>query len=348
MKTLSTNTILLFLILLITYPLFYFTYKYLDPYLVSHDLDHYLKMYEDFDIQNTETPFNTRLISTFLVFLLSKLNFSYQTDMVFHSDVINPSIYFSAFLVSYLCLILTIFVVYRLFLKLTDNHIISTVFAFIYLSSFGNFLYSLTPLTDSCGYLIGGLAIYYYVIKSRWLWFFLLLALVQREYILLGFGLISIYNFFMERDQKKYYLVTFIICVFTFCAYVLLRKIFLYSPKYDAQLNISEFLSRLISYETNWSAFIKQTFFIQNTLIIYLSLLIYKRIKKLSINRTDVSLVLLLLIQIVFFCLAGNLGNNGGRYFHLFTPLLLYYFYKELLPFLNPKTSKIASTEAAN
>lgn len=338
MKSITSNSYILVCVFIITYPLFYFTYKYLDPYIVSHDLDHYLNMYRSLDLKNTETPFNTRLISSFLVYLISKLNIYYTTEMVFHSSVISPNIYFSAFFVSYLCFIFTIFIVFKLFYKLSENLIISAVFAFVYVLSFGNFLYSLNPLTDSCGYLLGAIAIYLYIYRSKWIWPVLVLAIIQREYLLLGFGLISLFDYFIKNENKRYHLYTFLVCLFSFGTYVILRKVFLYTPKYDNQLNISEFLDRLLNNGTNWTAFIYQTFFIQNTLILYFGLLFYKKIKRLPFDLKDFFMIILLLIQIVFFCLAGNLGNNGGRYFHLFTPLLVYFIYKEFMPLLNKET----------
>lgn len=345
MKSITTNLFVLFVIFLITYPLFYFAYKYLDPYLISRDLDHYLGMYQRFDMKGTETPFNTRLISSYLVYIISKSNFYYDTELVFNSNLVSPQIYFSAFFVSYVFFVFTIFIVYRLFYQLSENMLLTTTMVFIYFVSFGNFVFSLTPLTDSCGYFLGALATYAFVRKSKWLWPILVLAIIQREYILLGFGLISSFNLLFAKDAKKFYLITFIICISAFALYIVLRKVFLYTPKYDSQLKVNEFLGRLISPNTNWLDFIKQTFLTQNTLFMYFALLVYKRIKKLSLNVTDFALTLLLLAEVVFFCLAGNLGNNGGRYFHLFTPLLVYFIYKELQTFtksraLDPIDSK--------
>jgi len=79
--------------------------------------------------------------------------------------------------------------------------------------------------------------------------------------------------------------------------------------------------------------------FTQNILISYFLILIYKCVKKHSIAKKNMWIVLILILQINLICLIALLGNNIGRLFYMTTPIVLFYLAIEVYPLYNKYNS---------
>ena len=70
---------------MLSYPMFYFSYKFCLPDFGGEDFYAYEKLYENWNFRQVDCPFNMRLISSFFIFLMNKIGFYYDTRIVFTS-----------------------------------------------------------------------------------------------------------------------------------------------------------------------------------------------------------------------------------------------------------------------
>jgi hypothetical protein len=70
-----------------------------------------------------------------------------------------------------------------------------------------------------------------------------------------------------------------------------------------------------------------------NIFLIYIGIVVYKKIKGMTINKHYLIITLLLLAEITVLSFAATFGTNNGRYFYLNIPFFLYIMMLELQPF---------------
>ena len=92
---------------LITYPLFYFAYKFNMPKFGSSDIYHYLRMYQDpFNFSIADGPFVYRQLSAGIVHLVEKSGLYYDTQISFSDPNFSQRFYFAAILVNWVSLLI--------------------------------------------------------------------------------------------------------------------------------------------------------------------------------------------------------------------------------------------------
>jgi hypothetical protein len=350
----SRNNILIFLFfLLISYPLFYFCYKFGNPEMGGSDYFDYYKLYSNWNYSAVESPFNTRIISPFLVYLFGKLHIFYDTQIAFVKAGYSPRIYFNAVFVNYLCLVCTCFVIYKTIETFVRSRLLAILGGMVYLFGFGTSFYDLTGLTDAFSSLLFAIVLYAYFSKSRYILLVLLLSIIQREYILMVLGLMAGFDWVFRKESRKFHLETFIACIVFFTAYFVLRKTVFLTPLFQNQLEVGTYFGRLLNPATiHWPEFIRQTILSQNLVFIYLGILIVKRVRHRTINTSNLILTLLLFIQANVINFLAFLGNNGGRCYYMIMPLIMYFAALEAEPlidhFFNRKGSELKSFQTEN
>ena len=322
--------------LMLSYPLFYFSYKFCLPDFGGEDFYAYYPLYKDWNFSSVDCPFNMRIISCFLIFLMNQIGFNYNTEIVFssfHPDY-SRQVFFNAVLFNYICVLITCFIIYKTAKLISNNKLFSFLAGCLYLLGFGTLFFSLKPMSEACGILLLGWAFYYYVQKKQFIYLIFLFALFQREYIFIVFGIISLIDYFI--NEKKYFIGVFIGSILYFSAYMILRKTFFYTPRWDFQTSVPSLFSSLFNSGIEWMSFIKQSILLSNLFWIYLFTLIYKKIHRLSINKYFLIIILILLLQVIIMSIMAKFGNNAGRYFYYTSPIIIYYLFIELKPILSP------------
>jgi len=324
---------------LLSYIILYFVYKYFVPEIVCIDFFSYYPLYKNFDIKSTITPFNTRLLNPLIVFIFNKAGIYYNTNIAFKNPNIDQSIFFSALLISYLSVVFTSLVIYLT----CNNHFKNKLFSFgvglFYLLGGGTLVFCINPATDAFSILLLALIFKSYLEKSKWIYPLLFLAIFQREYIFIVMSLVAVLDIWFERKDINRYLSILFVSILCFCIYMGLRKTVFYTPNHEEQLQYNQYLSRLFSPEMNLAEYIRQGVFTQNILISYFLILIYKCVKKHSIAKKNMWIVLILILQINLICLIALLGNNIGRLFYMTTPIVLFYLAIEVYPLYNKYNS---------
>lgn len=335
MKDYKQNSIVIFLYIILSYPLFYYAYKFGSPDFGNSDFYNYYHLYKSWDFKAVESPFNTRLISSFFIFLFNKIGFFYNAEINYHNPAIDQKVFFNAIFFNYLSFVAYAFVIYKMICKFFINKFFSFVIGLIPFLSFGALFYSLNTLTESFSVFLFALIFFAYQSRSYWVIPLLLLAVIQREYIFFIMGLISLMHYFFDKSEKKYFLSVFLFSILGFVIYFVLRKTLFFTPYFSSQLEFPDIISRLLHPGFPVGDYIRQSFMNQNILLLYLFVVFYKMYKKIDIDKLNLSTVILLYIQAHFVSIVAVLGNSCGRYFYVTLPLILFYMAKEIEPLLS-------------
>jgi hypothetical protein len=325
---LQSFSILWILFAILAFPSFYFVYKFGNPMYGTNDFFSYYKLYQNWDIQNVEAPFNMRLLSSFFVFLLNKIGLHYDTACAFDQFQLDKQVFFNAIFFNYLCITSTSVVLYYTIIKHLKSTMLAFISGLIYLLGFGTLFYEFMPITDALSILLFAIILYAYLEKSYWLIFPLLLLVMQREYVFLALGLVSLLDFW--KYKLKYYLHILLSCIVCFTIYFILRKTIFYTPRFDYQASPAFFIDSLFKIKFPLIPYIKQTLMTLNIFIIYLLIVFYKKWKKLEIDQFNLLKLILLFLQINIISFVAVFGNNTGRYFYILIPLIIFQLMKEL------------------
>lgn len=328
----------LLIIVIVSYPLFYYAYKCSVPSTLGlNDYKSYYQLYQSWDYNSTPSPFNTRLISSYGTYLITKLNFAYDTKINFEVWNKDRVVFFSALFFNYLALIATCFLVYKIIQYKLKNQYYSFAFGLAYLFSFGTLFFTISPITDSLAGFLVALCLYYYLKKSYWIVLPIILSIFQREYIFFIFALLPTIKIIYEKSVKKdkYYTFVFVLNVACFIAYYILRNTFFFTNDYAYQIQIDSYLNNFIKSGFHILEHVKHSLLNQNLLSFYILVIVVKCFLRSSINKLYFITVLLLFLQSIFVGMMVQLGNNSARMFHFTAPIIIYYIALELYSLKN-------------
>lgn len=329
----NANNINLFLYPLLSFPLFYFAYKYGNPEPLAHDYFQYYHLYQRMDFDAVIAPHNMRFIGAFFVFLLYKLNLFYDTQTVAEQYVawgFLKQVYFCAVFFNYVCVVVTAYQVQKLIQENLKNRLLGFAGGLLYFLGFGTLFYCLMPLTEAFSILLFTIGLRFYLKKSYRLLVIMLLLVFQREYLLIAFAGIALFDYYFSRS--KYQLVSFASACLAFAIYYVLRKTVFYTPHLDYQSQFGYMASQMFSGNRQWGSYFKALVLGGNLLGLYALILIYKWRLKEKIDLRHLLLMVLLFVQVNVITIAGGHGNNTSRYFYLMSPLLIFYIISELEP----------------
>ena len=330
-KGFKINAVLLLTYSLLAFPLFYFVYKYSSPYVGMVDFFDYYKLYKNMDYHSADSPLNMRLLSTFCVYCLNKSGLSYETMTQIDNAPFDKSIYFNAILFNYICVVVTCVVIFQVIRHQKNTLLYSFTGGVIYLLGFGTIFFELMPLADALGILLFSMAIYYYNKRDNMIYLPLILLILQREYLLLAFGLIFLIDY--AKYRNNYYLFALIGAVICFGIYVFLRKTIFETERYSHHTNFHFMKDSLTMIRFPLLPFIRQTVMTMNVLVLYVAVIIYKICRGLAFNKDNLIKTSLLFIQILLLTFLLALGNNAGRYYYMLTPLIIMYLIEEIRVF---------------
>jgi hypothetical protein len=314
---------------LLSYPLFYFSYKYTLPDMGGADYFHYLHLYESWDLQSTAAPFNMRILGSYGTYLLNQTGLHYNTETVFaaaHPEL-SQQVFFNALLFNYLCVVLTALVIYHTAKLAGINNVLSFIGALVFLLGFGTLFFLLKPANDACGVLLIALGFDFYIRKSHWIYPVLALCIFQREYALMVFGIMAVIDYLHERN--RYYTYTLMVSIVGFVAYYILRKTLFYTPHHDTETKAGFLIQSLLHPQVDWAPFIKQLALSSNLLILFAVVLVCKKLRGYAIQKRFIWVVVTLFAHVFIMSIAAGLGNNAGRIFYFTAPIIVYFLLNE-------------------
>jgi hypothetical protein len=347
LSTIKNNSLYLTILVLISYPFLYYNYKFGNPALGLIDFFDYFPMYHNWDFSEVESPFNTRIISITLVYLLVQIGIYYPTKISFtHADIDQETlqlVFFNANLVSYIGVLFTCYFLKKIIFHETKNELFSSTLSFLYLVGFATISLMVSGLTDSWGVLFGTIAFYLFIKRCNWIFLVLFLSIFQREYVFFIFGLLGLFygikSYNIDKKINSYPIRVMIGSILFFIIYFVLRKTLFFTEEHASQLETTGYLSNLLTKRFPFWDYVFQTFFIQNIVMLYVLVLIYKWRKKMEINKEGILLVSLLFLMVIAVSFIAALGNSAGRYFHINIAVVFFFLAKELYPILHHKLS---------
>lgn len=330
MKRHKVNFALFVFFGLLSFPLFYYVYKYGSPFLGMIDFFDYYKLYKNMDFSAADSPLNMRLVSSFFVYCLNKAGLAYDTQTQIDNAPFDKTIFFNAVFFNYLSVIFTCILIFHIVRK-WNTIILSLLAGLLYLLGFGTIFFEMMPLADAFGVLLFAVALWFYYKQSHLILIPLTLLIFQREYIFLALGLVGLLDYI--RYRQKYYIFTLVYCIICFGIYVLLRKLIFETPRYSHHTSVEFMFNSLFKLNFPLFTFIKQTLMTMNVFIIYLLIIGYKWIRQIEFNRYEFIKIMFLLLQILILTFLLALGNNAGRYFYMLMPLIVLNIINEVKTF---------------
>ncbi|HXD91834.1 MAG TPA: hypothetical protein VNX01_01405, partial [Bacteroidia bacterium] len=272
------------------------------------------------------------MINAALVFLLNKTGLHYTSVISFNTPNIEHSVFFNALVVSYLCIVVTCYVIYLTCCNYFKDKLFGFWVGLLYLLGGGTYAFCMTPIMDASSGLFMALAFKTFIEKSKWLYLILFLSIFQREYISIVIGTIAFVGYLFEKKDLKQTIFVIVAALSCFVAYIVLRKTFFYTPETveREQLQVSQFASRLFDKNINFAEYFRQVLFLQNILFIYVLVLLYKYTKKQTINKKQLVTIGILLVQIFIISFIAIVVNNASRVVYMLTPIILFYMAIEI------------------
>jgi hypothetical protein len=332
-RLLSLNLHILLVYLLLVFPMFYYVYKFGVLLMGYDDVKSYLKLYENLNAPDVPSPFNMRLISATCIHYMDKLGLMYNTECSIDAYAwVNKRIFFNSVFFNFFCITATSFSLFTIFVKLGFSRVMSFLAGVFYLLGFGTIFYLMMPGPDALSVFIFTWVVYFYIQKSYWILPFFAALIFQREYYFLAFMVVSLMDFF-KYGRNRFYLWIFIASIAGFLIYFFLRKTVFHTEHWSHQTKPEFLWATLWENDLQLVPLIKQSLMTMNLYLVYIFILVYKKMKGFTINRHHLYTSLLLLAQITILSFAATFGTNNGRYFYLNIPLFLYFMLIELKPF---------------
>jgi hypothetical protein len=333
-NTLKENTFIACIYILLSFPLFYFIYKFGVLLAGYEDAKSYIKLFANLDPNEVPSPFNMRLISPFLIHCLHETGIFYNTECAIDAfPSVDKTYFFSNVLFNFICVSFTCISIFYTFSKLGFSKILSFLSGLLYLLGFGTIFYMMMPGVDALSILLFTWLWYFYQKRSYWVLPFFMAFIFQREYYFLVFLVIAVMDYFKNAKQG-YYLHIFLMAFVCWTIYFLLRKYVFFTPHWHYQTSASNLMSILLSFKQDFVTMFRQTFMTMNIYFIYLLVLFYKRNKGHKVSIYYFYMTLILFVQITLVSIATTSGNNNGRYFYFITPFFLYLILMELNPLI--------------
>lgn len=322
---------------LITYPLFYFAYKFNLPKFGSLDIYHYLRMYQDpFNLSVADGPFVYRQLSAGIVHLVEKSGFYYDAQISFSDPNFSQRFYFAAILVNWVCLLIGssfISIYFETNKGGSNNSVLIILVCLIFFLAFSNLFHGLSEAPDGASVALAMGCYVAYKHNSVFIFGLLLfVSIFQREMISPMFGTVILvtiaYKFYFRAPVERPVIWMFLLSILCSVTYLVIRASVFpdLSGTHDNQISIINSIYQLMMTNINFE-FIRQVFLTQNVLILTLFLYFFfvprvdrKNDKMLS---TDLRAVLSVSVCLIFFGLAAGIGNNIGRILMYGTPFYM-------------------------
>lgn len=328
----------------LSYGLVYFSYKYFVPMQGGGggDFFTYAYMYQNplvFSSSQVSSPFVYRQLSaiiTHIIYLLAKSGLYLDPPgfgILFRSQDISQIVYFAGIVSNYIALVLCAWGV-SLAIDEFDQElpeIYSLSGGILCFLSVHSQQHILTGLTEGWSWVLIAFGFLFYLRRSRiGLSIILSLSVIQREIILVIFGIFAFVTIFldvkdMDRiqwDEIRFELYVFTLSVVGFSIYILMRTVLIPVPGAESQLTASVLLTNLLSPDITLKLLLS-TFYVQNILFLYIfgGLWLFINYGSFNVDRHFFYHIIFSFIGILIIGLAAGIGNNIGRISGLLTPL---------------------------
>jgi hypothetical protein len=221
----------LLLLIALSYGMLYYSYKHDDPRLAG-DTD-FLNYYYGMDVSPLDPvaarpPAIYRQLSAILTHLVYVAGIYYPNDIAFRDPRYDQRVFFAALFTNYVCLIFAAFLAGTIVQHELRSYafVPATVGGMLCLLSFDTQATVITGLIEGLSWLIFALAFLFYLRRQAVLLsLVLILAIFQREVILVLFAVIAGLAFLLRRDERRLDGFVFVWSLACFAVYFLMREL---------------------------------------------------------------------------------------------------------------------------
>ena len=329
-------------LVLASYGILYFSYKYYLPWPGHNDFDQYHPMYlHPLDFTQAEAPFIYRQFSAVITNVVYRTGIFYPNEIQFSTPAYEQRVFFSVLLSNYVALLLTAIVVGNMIIHITKSDSIfpPLIGGLLCFTAFFTQKGVITEMTEGWSWFLVTIGFYAYLRRNLWLILpVLFVSIFQRETIPIVFGVLAALDLlasFRDQQVNLFYKWTFASSLLAFVGYLLVRTVLLpVGGEYESQLNAASMIANLTNLLT--AGFSSTLFFqgiiTQNTFLIFglttLIFAIFQRKRGLAHVLTQKSYFLQLscaMLVLDLVGLAAGIGNNIGRIAAILTPITAIY-----------------------
>lgn len=313
---------------LLTFPLFYFAYKYNLPKVGSSDIYHYLYIYQNpFSFEGADSPFVYRQVSALLVNLFVNSGLYYDAAISFYNESFSQEIYFAAIAVNWIVMLGGSSLISVHFANKSGSSygwILSVTVCTVFFLQFSTIFHGFSESPDGVSV---GLAMACYVAyatkRSALFLVLLIVSVFQRELLSPLFAIVIasglLWHYYLERRVERREIYMLMASIFCCLLYLAIRLVMFpdSSGNHDNQTSISSSIQHLQTFEINIE-FVRQVILSQNLLWIILFAYFFVMPNPLIHLQDRILSDLMLaslaaIVTLVFFSLAAGIGNNIGR-----------------------------------
>jgi hypothetical protein len=303
-----------------SYGLLYFSYKFGMPWSGTGDYSRYYNMYmSPFNLHATQSPFVLRQVSGVLTYLVWKAHIYYPNRIWFQAAGFDQRIFFAALFTNWVFLVLAAATAGVIAEEIVGrrNAMIAVVAGFLCLLSFHTQYVVITGVTEGPSWFLLSVAFLAYLRRMRVaLALILMLAIFQRETLLIVFGCIAAFDLIRQRVDVGFRLTVLGWSLACFGFYLGLRRLL---PGYEDETHLGGMLSVLRSTHFNGDLLF-QGLLSQN--IILISVILALAVKAPTTTKQRwLPVLLATLLCLDFAGLASGIGNNIGRVGGMLTPI---------------------------
>lgn len=323
------------LFLIISYGLFYFSYKYYVPDFGGTDFYAYYPMYLDpFNYHVTRSSFVYRQLTALIVHLVWRSGLFYDTAISFSKEGYDKHVFFAAILTNYIALTLSAVVVTSATYKLIGqkNDAWSIVAGLLCYSGFFVQQAVLTGLTEGISWLLVAVGFLAYLNRSLIpICAVLCLSIIQRETLPFVFGVFAAVGLILHRTSRAFNAIVLLLSGAAFLGYIVMRSVLIPVAGAEKQLSPLAVLSSLEAWRAQMTKeFFFQALFSENLLILLVVLLAALAMSRKADGRTELLMFPALEISVFISAfvltilgIGAHIGNNVGRIVSVLTPIVV-------------------------
>ena len=313
----------LLVLILASYSLLYFSYKHYVPWAGGSDFSAYYEMYRrPLDFGAAGAPFVFRQLSALLTYAVYAAGIYYPCEIAFQSPSYDQRLFFAALCSNYVCLVAAAWLSGGAVEILTRRRsfVYPTIAGLFCLLSFSSQVYVLTGLTEGLSFLLMALGFTAYLSRRGvLLGAVLLLAVLQREAVIVAFGIIAAGALVTDRRERSFNGRLLVWAVVCFTLYVAMRT-FSGVRGAEEQLAPRGLLATLQSVRVS-RELVMQGLLSQGTFALWLLMTLMSR-RCEQAHRSWLLWLGVTWLTLFVLGLAAGIGNNVGRICSLLTPLL--------------------------
>lgn len=306
-----------------SYGLLYFTYKFAKPWPGSNDYyaNYYFMYLSPLDANAAPAPYNLRQVSAVLTHLVLATHVYPQSRTTTIVPGRDPRVLFAAMLTNWIFLLLAAWLAGLIAEEELGqpNALVALSAGFLCLLAFQTPFFVLSGLTEGVNWFLLAAGFFAYLRRARsWLLAVLVLSIVQRESVSIILGVIAACDLALNREDRRFKTQALVSAIACFAVYFLARRFFL--PGSDSETHFTAMLAS-IRHPGPASTFLSQMVLTQSTAILFF-VLAWLGHNDMHKTRPWVPCLLASMVVLDVLGVAAGIVDNLGRVLGILVPVM--------------------------